>query len=250
MNHDDLKGLVPLFALDALIGQDEAAMVSHLKVCRECAESLTEHRETAGMLGLAAGSIQAPPALKERIMQQAARSPQLKQAAPVPIHQARSHRRSWQWVGVAAAFVFVLLAGTVVVNQLMGQNDEVARQQIVIAQQRQALSVISSPSSVVLTMSATDHAPGVNGKVFISDQEQAAAVVLSGFEDPGREVYTLWLIADGNRRPVTDFVPEDGLALIPVPSQVGSDATLAVTREPRPGNTSPRGPVMLAAYRA
>lgn len=250
MTHDDLKGLVPLFALDALDGNDEAEMVSHLKVCRECSELLAEHRETAGMLGLAAGSLQAPPALKERIMRQAAQSPQFQADAPIPIQRARSNRRSWQWVGVAAALVFVLVAGSVVANRLIGQNDQVAQQQLVIAQQRQALNIISSPASVVLTMSATDHAPGVNGKVFISDSENAAAVVVSGFDDPGPEVYTLWLIADGSRRPVTDFVPEDGLAMIPVPSRVGSDATLAITREPRPGNTSPQGPVMLAAYRA
>jgi hypothetical protein len=43
---------------------------------------------------------------------------------------------------------------------------------------------------------------------------------------------------------------DEGSQTILVDREVGSDATLAVTREPNPGNTSPQGPVVMSTYRA
>jgi hypothetical protein len=120
----------------------------------------------------------------------------------------------------------------------------------VVAQQRDALNIIGSPSSVELPMKATGDGRGAEGKVFISDEQDAAAVLVRGLSDPGDDVYTLWLIAEGDPQPVEDFVPEDAVTVIKVDRPVGSDDTLAVTREPNRGNTSPRGPILIAASRA
>lgn len=252
MTHDQLKELVPLFALDALTSDDERELVAHLSFCRECSELLVEHRETAGMLAMAVPSRQAPGDLRDRILQQAAQTPQLHVSAnPVPIKQKAPTRTwRWQWAGLAAACVLAFLVGGVVVRQVDGTSGNTTDQQLVIAQQREALEIIGSPTSVVLPMASTEDYPGAYGKAFVSDEEGKAAVVVSGLEEPGDDIYTLWLIADGDRKPVEDFVPEDGTRTILVEKPVNSDATLAVTREPKPGNTSPKGPVIMAAYRA
>lgn len=252
MNHDALRDLVPILALDALPAGEEAELVAHLKICRECSSLLAQHRETAGQVGIAAGSLSAPDSLRERILQQAAQTPQLTQAPAVrPVKQDGTFNRSWRWTGLAAACALVLLVGGILGQRLSDQHQLVEQQQAIIAQQQQALGLISSPTAVVLPMTPTEQAAGVQGRVFVSDEEGFAAVVLHGLAEPaGDDVYTLWLIADGSRRPVSDFKPDDGLALVPVNAPVRSDATLAVTLEPRPGNTSPQGEVMIAAYRA
>ncbi len=251
MTHDELKGLVPVLALDALPPEDEVKLVAHLKVCRECSQLLSEHRETAGMLAFAADRRQASPGLKDRILSQAARTPQLHATpARVPGRIPANRPWRWQWAGLAAACLLALVAGGMGFLMIDGRTDRLSEQQAVIARQRQVLNLVSSPDAIVLSMAPTDASSGGEGKAFISDKEGAAAVVVSGLSPPGDDVYTLWLIAEGDPKPVADFVPEDGLALLPVNSPVGSEMTLAVTREPNPGNSTPQGPVILAASRA
>ncbi len=251
MTHDELKGLVPVFALDALTPADEEELVAHLKVCRECSRLLDDHRETAGMLAFAAGSRQAPAALKDRIMSQASRTAQMR-ATSAPVQQQRSSPPPWRWhwAGLAAACILALVAGGLAFLRIDMQTERLTQQQIVIARQRDVLDLISSPDSIVLSMAPTPASRGAAGKAFISDTEGSAAVVVSGLDPPGDDVYTLWLIAEDDPKPVTDFVPEDGLALLPVEAPVRPDMTLAVTREPNPGRSSPAGPVIMSAYRA
>ena len=252
MTHDELKSLVPVFALDALGSEEEQELVAHLKVCLECSNILAEHRETAGMLGFAAGSLQAPGDLRDRILSQAAKTSRLQAIAP-PVQLKSPSRRSWggQWAGLAAAAcVVALVAVGLTFLRIGGQADRLDRQEQVIAQQREVLNLITSPDSIVLAMTPTEASPGGEGRAFISDREGAAAVVVSGLRDPGDDVYTLWLIVDGEPQPVADFVPHDGLALVPVDGAVEPEMTLAVTVEPNRGNTSPRGPVIMAASRA
>jgi hypothetical protein len=251
MTHDELKELVPIFALDALPAEDEVELTAHLKFCTECSELLAEHRETAGMLAVAVGSVEAPRDLKQRILAEAARTPQL-HAAPAPAASRSPVRRArrWQLVALAGTAVIALLVGGLAFRQFGSQGSKVTEQQILLARQQEALSIVSSPDSVVLPMSPNEEFPQAYGKAFVSDKDGKAAVIVSGLEEPGEDVYTLWLIADGNRMPVTDFDVDDGSQTILVDREVGSDATLAVTREPNPGNTSPQGPVVVSTYRA
>jgi hypothetical protein len=251
MTHDELRQLVPIFALDALPPEEESELVAHLKVCRECSVMLTEHQETAGMLALSADSVQAPPALRDRIMRQAQQTGQF-EAPPAVVRQLPVNRfRRWQVAGLAAACVVALLAGSVVLQQLNRQTDRLNQQEIVVAQQRDALNIIGSPSSVQVPMTPTADGRGTEGKVFVSEEEDAAAVLVRGLDDPGDEVYTLWLIDEGNGpEPVEDFLPDDAVTVIKVDQPVDDEATLAITREPRRGNTAPEGPILLAASRA
>lgn len=249
MTHDQLKELVPLFALDALPADEERELEAHLKFCSECSQALAEHRETAGMLAMAVPGRQAPGDMKDKIMQLAGQTAQLHTApAPTPIKKVSVRGQRWQWAGLAAACVLAFLVGGVVVRQL-DNPDRTTEQQLVVAQ-RDALEIIGSPTSVIIAMNATAEFGGAYGKAFVSADRGKAAVVVSGLEEPGDDVYTLWLIAGGDPRPVADFVPEDGIRTILVNTPVGSEETLAVTREPNPGNTTPQGPVIMASIRA
>ena len=251
MTHDDLKALVPLFALDALPSEDELELVAHLRWCAECSLLLAEHKETAGMLAFSAPSIEEPPSLRERILQEASRTARSQEALP-PAPPSANRVWGWRWAGgLAAAWVLALLVGGLAVRQLDDQGNKVTEQQILLARQQEALSIISSPDSVVLPMNASEEFPQAYGKAFVSDDDGKAAVIVSGLSDPDDDdVYTLWLIAEGERKPITDFDVSEGTQTILVDQPVGSDATLAVTREPNPGNSSPQGPVVVQTYRA
>lgn len=250
-SHDDLKALVPILALDALGETEEAELLDHLKVCRECSDLLAQHRETAGMLALTAGSRPAPADLRERILGAAARTPQIRQApAPVQLRPAAERPVRRLWAGLAAAAVLVLLAGGLTIQRIANQDSRLTEQQTIIARQRAALDLISNPDAIVLAMGPQDGAGG-HGRVFVSREDGSAAVVVAGLNPlAGDEIYTLWLIDEGDPQAVTDFVPEDGVAVLPVEGPVDAGATLAVTHEPNPGNTSPQGPVITASIRA
>lgn len=248
MTHDDLKDLVPLYALDALPSKDELELVAHLRTCSECSALLAEHRETAGMLAFSAPSFQASPGLRDRILSEASKTSHL-QLAPAPAARSvvRPNRRL-QWLGgLAAACVFALVVGGLVVRQAADRDPGAAQQEILLARQQEALSIISSPDSIAIFMNSTDDFPDAYGKAFVSSEDGKAAVLLSGLSEPDEDIYTLWLIEDGDPSRVTDFDVKGGAQTILVDDRdVDATVSFAVTREPNPGNTSPLGPVVIA----
>lgn len=251
MRHEELRELIPIYALDALPPSEQAELEVHLRSCRACALALLEHRETAGMLGLWAGDQPAPPALKARIMGQAGRMPQWSSPVVPMAGNRRIGARSWRAMGAVAALVAILTAGGVAGDKLSEQSRRVQEQSQLLARQRRALDLASAADSIVIPMTPARSPGRARGRVFISDDDGAAAVFMSGLEPPkGKEVYTLWLMSGGGRVPVKDFRPDAGRAVVTVEQPVPSNATLAVTKEPAPGNSRPKGPVVSTAYRA
>lgn len=253
MTHDELKELVPIMALNALTAEEEEQVAAHVKFCTECSRLLGEYQSTAGDLAMAVRPAAPPADLKDRIMAQA------RQTVPVGVESTRppqspSRRGGFSfggWMGAAAVAAVALVVLGFGAQQLVEQNQKVQQQEELLSAQREALDLISSGETSVLTMSPTEDADGVTGRVFVSNDSGRAAVLLSGLSEPsGDSIYTLWLIDNGNEEPVEDFEPDrSGLALLSV-DQVDSDMTLAVTLEPQPGNTSPQGPVLATAYKA
>lgn len=249
MTHDDLKDLVPLYALDALPSEDEQELVAHLGICSECSALLDGHRETAGMLAFSAPSLQASPGLRDRILREASETSSVHLArAPVVAPLVRRNRR-FQWAGglAAAACVFALVVGGLVVRQMVDRDPGATQQEILLARQQEAHSIISSPDSIAITMASTEGFPDAYGKAFVSSDDGKAAVLLSGLSEPKDDIYTLWLIEDGNPSRIADFDVDGGAQTILVDDrEVDATVSFAVTREPKPGNTSPQGPVVIA----
>lgn len=253
MNHDEFKELVPIMALNALPAEEEEQVAAHVQFCSECSRLLEEYQSTAGDIAMAVRPVVPPADLKDRIMAQA------RQSAPVGIEPAspeaeRSRRTGssfFRWATVTAVAAVALVVVGLGAQQFLEQNQRVQQQEELLAAQREALNLLSAGETSVLTMNPTEEAGGVTGRVFVSSESGRAAVLMSGLSEPsGDSIYTLWLIDDGKEEPVADFGPDQsGLAVLSV-EQVDSDATLAVTLEPRPGNTSPQGPILAVAYRA
>ncbi|MGH2722296.1 MAG: anti-sigma factor family protein, partial [Actinomycetota bacterium] len=68
MNHDELEGIVPLLALDALDPPEEAEVRAHVAGCDSCRVLLREHLETAAGLALLTEPATPPARLKASLM--------------------------------------------------------------------------------------------------------------------------------------------------------------------------------------
>ncbi len=250
MTHEELRGLIPLLALDALPPGEEEELVAHLKVCRECSDVLASHETTTGMLGLAVPPIEPSMQLRERILNEAARTRQM--VPPTSITSVRRARRPGGRVAAALAAAAVFAIGAVGTRQLMESNDLIARQQAQLAAQEQAFEVASAGSALILPMKTSGDFSDVNGSVVVSESAGKAAVILTGLQDPDGKVYTVWLSAEGGGPTnVGEFVPaEDGLAVVNLNTAVADRDTVAVTLEPKRGLTRPTGPMVGSALRA
>ena len=71
MGHEDFHELTAAYALDSLDEQDELAYEEHLRTCPRCREDLAAAKDTAGLLAYGAAAQAPPPALRERILEQA-----------------------------------------------------------------------------------------------------------------------------------------------------------------------------------
>jgi hypothetical protein len=76
VTHDDLRDLVPIYALDALDGDEELEIRSHLEACQSCRLLLESHVQAAASLALAAEPVPPPAALRSRLMTAVASTPQ------------------------------------------------------------------------------------------------------------------------------------------------------------------------------
>ena len=251
MTHDELRGLIPLLALDALEPAEEAELVAHLKICRECSEVLAGHESTVGSLGLSVPPIAASMQLRERILSEASRTQQFVPERAATVTRLGDRRKVGARVASALAMAAVLAFGAVGTSQLMEKNDRIESQQELLAAQRRALD-LASAGSVIVPMSPAAAFSDVEGSVIVSDQSRSAAVLMTGLDDPGQKVYTLWLSqVDGEPRNVAEFVPDEtGLAVVNLDEPVAERDTVAVTLEPRRGLKSPTGPVIGSAVRA
>ncbi|MEX2587902.1 MAG: anti-sigma factor [Actinomycetota bacterium] len=252
MTHDELRELVPIMALGALPVEEEQQVGAHVKFCAECSRLLDEYQSIADVMAMAVRPLAPPADLKDRIMAQARKTaPVDMQPAPSVLQPTRRRSSFVRWAGVTAAAAVTLMVIGLGAQQLVEQNQKVQQQEALLAAQREALDLLSSGETSVLTMNPTEEAGTVTGQVFVSRESGRAAVLMNGLNEPdGDSIYTLWLIENGNEEPVVDFGPDQsGLAVLSV-DQVDSDVTLAVTLEPQRGNTSPQGPILAVAYRA
>jgi hypothetical protein len=250
VTHDDLRDLVPLLALDSLPESEEAQVMAHLETCRECSELLAGHREAAAALALVPPPVMPSDLLRERILREAAavEEPVL-QPAPAKLPVRGSQRRAFRLVASLAAAA-VIVAGAVAGMQLGRQNAELRDQRRLLAEQRRALDLAAAGNAVILPISFAVDYSRAEGNVILREESGEAAVLLTGLEDPGSRVYTLWLTPEsGDVKNLADFTPANGLAVINVQVTVAQSDGLAVTLERRPGNSSPAGPVVGSAAR-
>ncbi len=241
MNHDELRDLVPIYALDALGGDEELEVRSHLEACEPCRLLLESHMRAAAALALAAEPVTPPPDLRSRLMTAVAASPQAPSLPPVvPLRSLRSV--TWQRVSALVAVAALLAMGAFSYRQTRHLHEQERR----LAAQGAIFQALASPLTTAVPLTGTG--PGVNAsaELYVSGDKHTAGLVARGLSDPGKNVYQLWLIENNVPAPVEAFRPDSsGIALVQIRTNLSNMQGMAVTVEARAGNPAPQGPFVL-----
>lgn len=242
MTHDELRELVPAYALDALDAAEELEVRSHLEACVACRATFDESQAAAGALAMTVQPVAPPAALRAKVLEAAKATPQVGQ---VVSHSAPRDHRVWRWVGAAVAVAAIVVAtgfGVVESRHLRTANREVAAQRTFIAQ------YVSSPVATPIPMVAAGSQLHASAEIYVSASGKSAGLVATGLNDPGTKVYQLWLIVDNQPTPLVAFRPDaGGIALVPISADLGSMQGMAVTVEAHGGLKAPQGPKVLAS---
>jgi anti-sigma-K factor RskA len=276
---EEAADLAPAYVLDALEPAETAAVRDHLASCQR------PHPEFAALggvvpvlLDLDPSELVEPPAgLRDRIMAAAAAdlaargertTPAVEAIAPpgvppptAPIalpsaadRAARAERRGlpgtspFDWALRIAAVVAIVLVGgwgLIVQGQLTSERqfNQAVAAVIQAAGAPGAKTVVLSPQNGYAATGLAAVRP--DGSVVLAIRDLPATT--------GGQVYTAWAIV-GTNAPVSigDFALAGGgtSAFTTRPSQTPAGATIAVTLEPNPGNTAPKGKVVTAGVAA
>jgi anti-sigma-K factor RskA len=232
--------LAGAYAMDALDGRDRARFERHLARCQECAREVSGLREATARLAAAAAA-QPPPALKELLRAETARTRQLppdvagSRAAATrrPAQPARVPRLALALAGiaVAAGIAFWAVTGT---SRLAGAAPHSSA----------IVAVLTAPD---VTMISASVRTGGSATVVMSQRERSlvfAAVDLRAL--PASQCYELWLVGPGLDRPAGLLpTPSHGMTGPVVASGLRSGDKLGLTVEPGMGTRHPTTPMLL-----
>ncbi len=241
MNHDELQDLVPIYALDALGGDEELEVRSHLEACQPCRLLLESHMRAAAALALAAEPVTPPPDLRSRLMTAVAASPQAPSLPPVvPLRSLRSV--TWQRVSALVAVAALLAMGAFSYRQTRHLHEQERR----LAAQGAIFQALASPLTTAVPLTGTGSGVNASAELYVSGDKHTAGLVARGLSDPGKNVYQLWLIENNVPAPVEAFRPDSsGIALVQIRTNLSNMQGMAVTLEARAGNSAPQGPFVL-----
>ncbi|MBK1787755.1 anti-sigma factor [Prauserella sp. ASG 168] len=248
----EMATLTGAYAVHALGEAERTAFEEHLAGCEACAQEVRELTATAARLGEAAAA-EPPPALRQRVLDEIARTRQdPPETTVVPFPARRDRSRLVTRIAVAAAVAALALAtGLGVVTVRTNQQLDQAEQRLEQASERGAAmaSVLYAPDAHVVHGSAD----GAAMTAVVSRSEGRAVLMPERMpEAPSGHVHQLWAIGPGGARSMA-LMPDAGggdrqplVAALPD----GTDV-LGVTVEPDGGSPQPTtDPLMSLSLRA
>jgi anti-sigma-K factor RskA len=241
VNHDELRGLIPVYALDALDGDEERQVRMHMEGCPDCRTLLESQLQAAAHLGLVADPATPPAALRPRLMAALAGTPQ--SAPPTPPAELRPRQReSCRRMSALVAVTALLALGAFAYRQ----TRQLQERDRMLATQGQLLQALASPLATAVPLTGTGAGGHASAELYISGDKHTAGLVASGLSDPGRGIYQLWLIDHNVPAPLQAFRPNaSGLALVQIRADLSTMQGMAVTLEDRAGKPKPQGPYVL-----
>ena len=220
-DHPTREDLVA-FALGALDPEEEGRVNAHWPGCDSCERELTALAPAVAVLGESVEQLEPPPALKERVMA-AVRE---ETAAPAPPPKPARRRFASFILRPATALVAFAVIAAGIGGYLIANNGG------------------GGQTETVAVMPATS---GIGGTLEVG--EHSSTLKLQGLRQlTGSEVYQVWIAKGQSLKPSSSFVPEsNGAATTGVDGHLTAGTKVMVTREPRPGRTTPTPPVLLSA---
>ncbi len=274
MEHQEYQELLALYALDALDASEARALEAHLNTCAACSAELAGLREAAALLAHVSTPAEPRAEVRERILKDARNEspggqPVARTSAKMVPLRPRAVATRWPNVlRLAAALAFVaLLIGVIVFwrrdvrsrremaqlsRQINTQQRELLRDREVLARQREALALLSSPGMKKMELAGTQTAKNARA-TFVFDRETGRSVLMTeGLPAPPADMaYEVWFIPKGHSpMPGKMFtVDAAGHAMISdhVPTEARENTVIAITLEPKRGSAVPTGAIYLSS---
>jgi anti-sigma-K factor RskA len=245
---DDL----PLYALDALEGEECVTVEKHLRECSDCRSEVEQLREDWSLIALSASGPPAPPRSRERLISAIGREPR---ELPIRVRKRPVWLNALEWAAVAAAIIAIVFLAHQN-NRLRDQLTSLQARSTADAQRlRQAnelLTALTSGDAEHFTLVASNVPPQPHGKAIYDPRSGTLVFLATNMPAiPSHKAYQLWLIPANGAAPISAgiFKPNaQGTAtVIKPPLQTRVDAkTFAITVEPETGSPAPTSkPIMV-----
>lgn len=218
MTHEDMRELLPAYALDALTLEEAQEVRVHLQTCEVCPRDLAVLLETSAQLAGAVTQAAPPRHLREQIL-----------AAVRPQPRVIVIPRQWA-IGLAAAAIAVIVVAALTAARF---SQEAALLQQRIAAQEHVLDILAGPAAKTTVLTGSIEA----GVRFVYDPARGqGALVVTDLRDPGRQsVYQLWLVAGAAPESAGVFRPSAGRpVVIPVRADFTKYQAVAISIERAP----------------
>jgi anti-sigma-K factor RskA len=268
MTHEQLRELLPAYALGALDADEQREVSAHVATCEECAAEVAALGRVVEGIGLDAEPVTPPPALKGRVIARIEREREgrVSSISRMPGPQAAPPRPWWS-SGVALAASVALAVGAsayawalrsevaVLRSDVAATADEAAQLRGELATLRRnwvevtrAMNVLRAPDMLKVDLKGQANAPGANGRAFWSRTAGLTFTADNLPALPEGRVYQLWTIRGSVATGAGTFAPDDrGSASITSPVSSGAEPpdAFGVTIEPAGGSATPTLPIVL-----
>jgi anti-sigma-K factor RskA len=258
MTAERLRELLSAYALGALDADERALVEKDLEEAREVVRELAAWEEVVGRLGLQSTSVPPSPALRDRVLREA--------ASPAPAATGRV----WTWLATAAALFLAI--GLLVVR---AQRDQALREaaatllraetaegrarealaelevtRVLLAREQGLRDLLGRPATRLVSLGGQAAAPRARARVVFDPSTREAFLLVSGLDRaPEGKAYQVWVIATGAPVPAGVFqVEAEGRAVFRLSdvAETSRARTFAVTLEPAAGVPAPTGPMVVA----
>ncbi|MDX2029950.1 MAG: anti-sigma factor [Blastocatellia bacterium] len=245
MTQENVKDLLPLYAVDALDGEERRAVEAYLRTASpDEQQELVEWREIAASLPLALPEQAPPPALRARLLERIAEAePSTARVLPFAPPQ-KSAPRLRQWLPLAAAIALACVSAWLFWQnlQILRERDQLAGK---LASIQQDWNLFLSGTTRIVALKGVE-TPQANAKVVWDTRQQAWKIYILDLPAPPPDKdYQLWYVTKDQKVSASVFRTDPAgrkiLELTLPPQVVNGLAATAVTLEPKGGSPQPTG---------
>jgi anti-sigma-K factor RskA len=237
MTHEELRGLIPAYAISALDEDERLALEAHLRDCADCRALLADHRRLGDDLLYATPYMTAPAGLAEDLRRRITPGARPQSEPPARFSWGALLRRPA--FGLALAGLALLL--------LVGTNLYWAAR--VTRVEREAAAVTALAQAPAIRLSGDEGAG--RGVLFRPEDGDISLLCVWGMQPlPEDQTYQVWLISGEERVSGGTFrVTDDGYGVMFVrpPDSPRAYDGLGITVEPAGGSPGPTSPRLLGA---
>jgi len=256
--HEQFAEDLALYALNALEGEERAALEKHLSTCSTCRLELEQLRGDGALLALSTIGPRPPARARQRLLDAVAKEAAATSTSRAPDAREMGYpRRSWWgWLGWASTAAVVVFAASLwkengsLKQDLSSLRTLASQQTLELERTRSIASAITDPQVQHFTVVALKTPPQPQGKAFYLRNRSNLVFVANNMPVlPPQKAYELWLIpAQGAPIPAGVFKPDarGSATVVNPPLPAGTEAkAFAITVENESGATTPTMPIVM-----